>query len=131
MLLDHLIRDAVADGRCAALLAAGPTLTEDELVVRFELLEQLGIREIDIWQERVPDSALSSVLAPGGVIHFNSISLMPPGLGRSTSGLTRSPTVREPPGFTTKRNNVVVALGRAICSPACAALPSELGCACG
>lgn len=35
-----------------------PSLTKDELDVRFELVEQLGIREIDIWVERVPDNWL-------------------------------------------------------------------------
>lgn len=35
-----------------------PTLTEDELEVRFDLIEQLGIRELDIWVEKVPDSWL-------------------------------------------------------------------------
>ena len=29
-----------------------------ELEVRFDLLEQLGVREIDIWYEKVPDSWL-------------------------------------------------------------------------
>ena len=35
-----------------------PTLTDEELQVRFDLIDQLGIREIDIWVERVPDSWL-------------------------------------------------------------------------
>ena len=35
-----------------------PTLTDDELDVRFNLIEQLGIREIDIWVGTVPDSWL-------------------------------------------------------------------------
>ena len=49
-------RSALLLSRSAAAIA-GPTLTEDELVVRFELLEQLGIREIDIWVEVTQHSA--------------------------------------------------------------------------
>jgi hypothetical protein len=33
-------------------------LTDDELEVRFDLLEQLGVREIDIWVSKVPDTWL-------------------------------------------------------------------------
>ena len=35
-----------------------PTLTDPELEVRFDLIEQLGIREIDIWVDKVPESWL-------------------------------------------------------------------------
>jgi hypothetical protein len=35
-----------------------PTLTANELQVRFDLIEQLGIREIDIWVENVPETWL-------------------------------------------------------------------------
>jgi hypothetical protein len=31
---------------------------EDELEVRFDLIDQLGIRELDIWVGKVPDSWL-------------------------------------------------------------------------
>jgi hypothetical protein len=35
-----------------------PTLTDDELSVRFGLIEQLGIKEVDIWVDRVPETWL-------------------------------------------------------------------------
>lgn len=35
-----------------------PTLTDEELQVRFDLIDQLGIRELDIWVEKVPDTWL-------------------------------------------------------------------------
>ena len=35
-----------------------PTLTEEELQVRFDLIDQLGIREVDIWVDKVPDTWL-------------------------------------------------------------------------
>lgn len=35
-----------------------PTLTEEELQVRFDLIDQLGIREVDIWVDKVPETWL-------------------------------------------------------------------------